>query len=359
MSALPWLREAAASARAHHVHSTVIALVVGAVTAGVLLLIGQAHRQNQSVLDEFEQPQFRTVTLADSGGTAMDWRLAAQVRSLSGVEAAWTAGDAFEVTNSHLPGAARVSARMIGGDFASLPIRLASGRFPHGPDEALLDAAGAAALGLGPSGGAVETDAGRSWAVVGVYQPLHEQAPRTALMEPVGAAPVRSLSVVVRDASQRADALAAVTALAGNRDLRITGALPPDDLGHRIGRQVGDGLLAVIVLVLVVGLMIVGLLAALSVRSRAAEFGRRRALGASRFGLMGLVVAQGLVVVAPAGVVGALAGGVAGVAAFGWLVPWPVAWWLTSVLVLGSCLAQLPSAASAALRDPVRVLRTP
>lgn len=359
MTALMWLREAVATARAHRVHSAVTGLVAALVTAGLLVLVGQAHHQNRIVLDSFNRPEFRTVTLSDTTGTALDWRLADQVGSLSGLETAWVVGDAFEVTNLHLPGEARVSARTIAGDLATLPITLISGRLPAGPAEALVDAAGAATLGLDDSGGAVEAASGRSWAVVGVYAPQHERAPQAVLVAPAAGASVRSLTVVVNDARQLDATLAEVTSVVGSRDLKISGGAPVGDLAAQLGRDVGDGMATTIAGVLAAGLLVVGLLAALTVRTRAPEFGRRRALGASRRGLVGLVLTQGLAVVTPAAVVGAAAGTSIDLVAYGWLVSPPLAWWLVAVLVLGSCVAQLPSAAAAALRDPVRVLRTP
>ncbi len=356
---LSWLREAVATARAHRVHSAVTGLVVALVTAGLLVLVGQARHQNQSVLDGFNRPEFRTATLSDPDGAALDWRLAEQVGNLSGLETAWVVGDAFEVTNLHLPRETRVSARMIAGELTALPITLLSGRLPTGPEEAVVDAVGAAALGLDASGGAVEAASGRTWAVVGVYEPLHERAPHAVLVAPAPWAPARTLSVVVRDATRLDAALAEITSVVGSRDLRVSGGSPTGGLAAQLGRDVGDAMAATIAGVLGVGLLVVGLLAALTVRTRAPEFGRRRALGASRSGLVGLVLAQGLAVVIPAAVAGAAVGTAIDLMTFGWLPPLALPWWLIGVLVLGSCLAQLPSAAAAALRDPVRVLRTP
>jgi putative ABC transport system permease protein len=115
----------------------------------------------------------------------------------------------------------------------------------------------------------------------------------------------------------------------------------------------------IVLTVMATSLLSLAFLSILMVHSRRQEFGRRRALGATRGAIVALVVVQGGIVVA----LGSLAGSVAGVALawlrFDTLMPWGVLVMLVVTTVCGSALAQIPSAVTAGLRDPVRVLRTP
>lgn len=108
-------------------------------------------------------------------------------------------------------------------------------------------------------------------------------------------------------------------------------------------------------LVLGVGLVIVSVSTYGAVAGRRRDFGRRRALGASRSAIVVLVLVQTAVV--------ACAGAALGVGVGLWAT-WslPSATLVTGVAlraVLVALLGAVPPALIAALRDPVRILRVP
>ncbi|MCB0913148.1 MAG: hypothetical protein KDB60_16190 [Propionibacteriaceae bacterium] len=353
-------RESWATVRAHRAHSLITGGVVALVMAATIVLVGQAHHQNQGVVDSFNRPELRTIVLTDTTRAgSLDWAQPEHLRSLSDLVTVWATSESFDVANPALPDRGRVSARMISPTWKQLPITLVSGRYPRSPGEALVDSASLAALGLDTSGGAVQSDALRSWAVVGVYRADYDGAPSSVLVAPVADAQAHSISVLVDDSSRVRTAVPDIVATLGDLDLRVDVAAALGDLGREVTRQVSDRTAETIVAALAVSLLVVALLSMLLVRSRHTEFGRRRALGCSRGSVMALVLAQGMAVVVPAAFGGSVLGIMVDVAAFGYLVPVAVPVWVLAAMVLGSCAAQLPSAAAAALRDPVLVLRTP
>lgn len=360
MNGLMLLREGWATVRAHRAHSLITGFGVALVMAGTVVLIGQSHQQNQAVVDSFNRPELRTVVLTDtSRAGSLDWRQPDRLLSLSSLTTAWATSESFDVANPAFAGGGRVSARMISPTWDQLPITLLSGRLPHGAGEAIVDSASAATLGLDTTGGAVESAALRSWAVVGEYRAEYEGAPTSVLVAPVPGGAVHSISVLVRDSAQLATAVPDVVAVVGDVNLRVDVAATLGDLGSQVSQEVSNRTAEMIVAALGVSLLVVSMLSMLMVRSRFPEFGRRRALGCSRAAVVGLVLVQGMGVIAPAAVAGALVGLIVDAVVFGFLVPPLVPAWVLTSMLLGGCIAQLPSAAVAALRDPVLVLRTP
>ena len=360
MNALMLLREAWATVRAHRAHSLITGAAVALVMAATIVLVGQSHSQNQSVVESFNRPELRTFVLTDtSRAGSLDWHQPDRLRSLSALSTAWATSEAFEVANPAFADGGRVSARMIGPAWDRLPITLVSGRLPRDDGEALVDSASAAALGLDATGGAVESAGLRSWAVVGQYRADYDGAPTSVLVAPASGGEVHSISVLVGDSAQLPTAVPDVVAVVGDVNLRVDVAATLGDLGRQVSKEVSDRTAETIVAALSVSLLVVSMLSMLMVRSRFPEFGRRRALGCSRAGVMGLVLVQGMAVVAPAAVLGALVGLVLDAVVFGFLMPPVVPLWVLTSMLLGGCVAQLPSAAVAALRDPVLVLRTP
>lgn len=363
MTASKLLREAWATARAGRAYSWFFGVIAFTVVVVVVLLSGQAAAQRAEVADTFNRAEYRTVEVIDDQGLdVIPWTAADLARRMTDVERAWTLSAAFEVTNAALPERGRVSARMLGGDWADLPIRLVNGRLPTGPAEALADESAAELLGLDPSGGALASVAGGQWAVVGTYAPLHARAPATVLVPRDEDAAVRSLSVTVSRLSQLdpvTTAVMSVTESTGPGQFVIDRSADAGRLDAAVTGTVGRHGVVIVVTTMATSAAVLALLSALMVHSRRQEFGRRRALGATRTTIVLLVVLQGATVVTAATLLGlAAATGVT------WLRfgRGPDITLLAAILVTtvgGSALAQVPSAVAAGLRDPVRVLRTP
>jgi len=366
------------SAKASRAFSVLFALISFAVLLLVVVLAGQARAQQASVDDEFSRPELRTVSIVDAQGLGViPWQTSNRAGALDLVEEAWVLGAAFEVENGAVPGLGRVSAQAIEAPWDSLPVDLESGRFPASRHEAVVDSGSAAALGIGPHGGWVVDARGAEWAVVGVYTPQHASAPSTVLVgrqqgdddgddgsdgDDDGGPAARSVTFTV---DRLADADLVATVVAGLTDSGAAGQLTVERSGDAQALQgavsgtVGRFGVMIVVTVMASSFVIVSFLSILMVHGRKQEFGRRRALGASRSTIVSLVVVQGTITVVTGAAAGALVGALVSWTRFG-IVPDPG--FVTAILlttVCGSVIAQLPSAVAAGVRDPVRVLRTP
>ncbi len=111
--------------------------------------------------------------------------------------------------------------------------------------------------------------------------------------------------------------------------------------------------------VLAAGLLLVALTLIGAVSQRRRDFGRRRALRASRSTVVALVLLQ----TSAAALVGVAAGGVAGLVLVNRLagsLPSPgFTFGVVVLTLLTALLAAVPPAVLAAYRDPVRILRVP
>ncbi|GGB71419.1 hypothetical protein N798_16685 [Knoellia flava TL1] len=356
------LGEAWSSALASRAFSILFGGLAGAVVLAVVLLTAQVQAQRESVRVAFEREQFRTVVLVDNQDKGvLPPEMPSRVSSLSTVTRAWSSSEAFEVSNGSLAEGARASAHMLEADWSRLPITLTSGRLPNGPDEAVVDDGSAAALGIDSTGGWVHDDLGRAWSVVGSFVPDHERAPRSVLVPWSGTTPPRSVTVVAGSAADVDATVSSAAGLAdvtGPTDLTVERSTDAAAIGGDVRSTVEAWAVVIVATVMGAGVLVLGLLSLLMVHSRRQEFGRRRALGAGRGAIVGLVVAQGVLVIALGAVAGAAAGSAVGWALWAQLVDPSLLAALVVATVALAVSAQVPSAVLAGLRDPVRVLRT-
>ena len=129
------------------------------------------------------------------------------------------------------------------------------------------------------------------------------------------------------------------------------------DLQRAVGGDLGGYRRALLLVVQATGGFLVAVVVLAEVLLRRRDLGRRRALGASRPGLLLLVVARTAVAATPGVVVGSALGTLA---AHAWAQPPPLAFAAgTGLLTMfAAMLAATPPALLAAWRDPVAVLRT-
>jgi putative ABC transport system permease protein len=224
----------------------------------------------------------------------------------------------------------------------------------------------AASLGLAQGAGAVEVGQ-RTIPVVAGFQACDALADLNAsvLVMPVESdtsASVRSIRVLARFPGAVAPLAAAILDVlgpdsAGKVSLQTSSALA--DVRSAVGGELGQYSRRLVLAAFGAGLVLVALVTYAAITQRRQDFGRRRALGATRTDIVAMVAIQS-----------ALTGGLgAGVGlALGSLIVLrmtggpPDAAFLGAVMVLAtyaSVLAAIPPALAAALRDPVRVLRVP
>ncbi|HEX5595497.1 MAG TPA: FtsX-like permease family protein [Micromonosporaceae bacterium] len=357
-------REAWASARALRGFSLTFAAIGFAVIAGLTVTVGQGLAQREAVLASFAAPDLRTFVLVDEGDAGvLPWGMATRTAALSTVEAAWMSSGATDARNTAFPQGRAVAARAVAGEWERLPLMLVGGRWPTAPDEAIIDVSSAQAAGLLDGLGSVRSDLGREWSIVGVYTLAHPRAP-SGVIFPADAdlEQPRSLHVTVADVDAVDKVAASVVALSDSTrpgEIRVDRSNDIAKLRDGVAGAVEKHGSTIVLSVMLGGALVLALVSLLMVNARRQEFGRRRALGATRLMIVGLVVVQGFMVITTASLLG-------GAAAAGYLwvrhsvlVPLDFLGWTVVAASLGGVAAQLPSAAAAGFRDPVRVLRTP
>lgn len=364
MSLVSLLRESWAAARAGRMFSLLYAAVAVVVVAVMVTLMGQAAAQRGAVEEMFESPGYRTVTLTSTGDAPeLTWDMAQAMDSFTAVESAWVSSAAFDVHNPALAGEGqRAAAREIAADWDELPIALVSGRLPTAGGEAVLEVTVAERLGIDATGGVVERGSGRQWAVVGFFESAHERAPTSVLVPAdVDSSQPHAATFTVASVA-RIDEVTSLVASAvgsGAGSLAVDRSDEVAMLQEVVTGSVSEYGVVIVATAMGSSLLTVLFLSLLTVHSRRQEFGRRRALGMTRADLVVLIAGQGLVVTLPAALLGAGIGTLIAAVAYQAVPSWVV---LGTVVTLQCCVAlvaQLPSAVSAGLRDPVRVIRSP
>lgn len=198
--------------------------------------------------------------------------------------------------------------------------------------------------------------------MVGTFESLHPRAPAGALVPSNLSGTGRSLSVTMTDLSYldaAASSVVSLTDAAGPGQVSVDRADDAVELGAEVTGTVAEHGRSIILTAMSAAIVVLAFLSILMVHSRSQQFGRRRALGATRTAIIALVLLQGAVVVSlatgPGLIVGTLASWIRydTVASTGFLLA------LGLASTLGTAVAQIPSAIAAGARDPVRVLRTP
>ncbi|NNH05702.1 ABC transporter permease [Cellulomonas fimi] len=360
--------DAARSVRAQPLTTATTALVVALVCVVVLLTTGRAAASERAVVASIDAVGTRLVTVSDGQGQAgLDASSVAEIARLDGVEWVFGLGPASDGTNAALPGRTGVAAlRPLVGDLPD-DVRLADGRAPAAPGEAVVGRGAAAALHLGDVAGGV-TDGRATVGVVGRFEAVGSLASLDDLVlyrpapDATDARTLRQVHVLVSDASLVPEVTEHVRAVLRVRDpsrVEVESSEGALRLREAVAGTLGATSRQLMLGVLGGGLVLVTVTVLGAVQGRRRDLGRRRALGASRSAIVALVLLQTL----GAGCLGALLGTVAGLAAAsawtGATPPWTFAAGVGTTAVLMGLVGAVPPALLAAFRDPVRILRVP
>lgn len=345
---------------AARVSSSITSLIIAGVCAAILSTTGQTVRAEQQVLSRIDAAGTRSIVISDVDGTAgLSPSAVERIASLSEVEWAVGFGPAFDVRPVANPGGAPVAVRAV---YGSLPPQVGAALPATGRGVAGVDAV--EVLGFLSSFGGVVGE-GTSLAIAGTFdavEPL-EFLNRTIITSPDGRNDaVRTIHVLVTDSRYVAQtARAALMVLAPEDPSSVTvqtsetlasvRAAVQGELG-RFGRRL-------ITLVLAAGLALTALNVYGSVTSRKRDFGRRRALGASRPAIVGLVCAQTGIVATVGASVGSTITGIVLYQTTGSPPDTSFAAAVIVLAVLTAVAAATPPSLIAASRDPVRILRVP
>ncbi len=358
--------EAVRIAASLRVPTSMTLAIVATCSLLVVGTIGQTVRAEQDVLGRIDQAGTRTIVVTDERGTAgLTCDTVRQIGRLSAVEWVVGLGFALDGRNVALPhaDATAVAVRTVWG---GLPPEISIlGRRPRA-GEAIVGPDAAASLRLAQGMGAVEIGQ-RTIPVVAGFRARDALADLngSVLVMPAESdadCPVRSIHILARSPGAVAPLVAAILEVlgpdsAGKVSLETSSALA--DVRSAVGGELGQYSRRLVLAAFGAGLVLVALVTYSAITQRRQDFGRRRALGATRTDIVVMVAIQ----TALTGGLGAGAG-----IAVGCLIVLrmtgglPDAAFLGAVMVLAtyaSVLAAIPPALAAALRDPVRVLRVP
>lgn len=356
------LAESLRISRASPAVSIVIALVTAATCALVLATAGRSAAAEQRVMDSIDRAGARLIVLTNSSGDGgPDVALADRAQRIAEVEWALGLGAAIDVRNEAVPGGGTVAGRGLYGG-APRDLILLSGRWPA-PGEAVIGERAIASLGLtSASGGLRSVDDVRHWDVVGTFRatgPL-EDLDRLVLTSPHPSDTLALLYAVVRSPERVAAASVALADVSGAGDssgLTVETSSELVALGSVVSGQLGAASRQQAMAAMVAGLAFETVTLYSVIGARRRDFGRRRALGATRSTLITLVMLQAFW---PA-TIGALAGSGAGtvllVSSESMLPPFDFVLAVAVLALVIAAIAAVPAAIAAALRDPVRILR--
>lgn len=343
----------------------VCALVVAAVCVVTLLTTGRTAATEAQVIASIDAVGTRLVTVTDATGSAgIDPSAPDLVATLEGVAWAFGVGPALATTNPAIGTVVggSTSARALVG---TLPpdASLTAGRAPVRPGEAIVGELARPVLGLSDVAGALSAE-GRTLAAVGqfaatgpleglgasvLYVPLADEAP-----------PVRYLYVLAEEGTDVVALAAAVEAIVpAHQPAAVEVDVPSGAIELRdvVSGTLGAASRNLMAVVLGTGLLLVAVTMTGAVAARRRDFGRQRALGATRLDVVvAVLVHSGL-----AGALGTAVGLGVGLAATwattGALPHARFTAGLAGLTLYVTLLGSLPPAVAAALRDPVRILR--
>lgn len=361
------LREAWVSAWARPVATGTTALVVAVVCLVTLATTGRTAATEHQVMSTIDSLGTRLITVVDTTGeSGIDASAVDQLIRLEGVEWAFGLGPARDVVIPAIgtaPSGTAVAARPVVG---GLPpdIALDVGRPPRA-GEAVIGARAAAALGLADTAGEVAIQ-GERVAVVGRF--VADGAFDT-LTDSVVTVPHAEQAPPLRYVYVRAADGYAVQSLARSIEALVPAANPATvevqisdnalQLRSVLSGTLGASARQLMAIVLGTGLLLVAVTVTGAVAARRRDFGRQRALGATRSAIVALVLTQSGIA-AGIGTLLGLAVGLPVTRVIAGALPSPAfTAGLATLAVLVGLLGAVVPAALAARRDPVRILRVP
>jgi len=358
------LRDAAGSARAQIAASVTLTLVLATMVFAVLVTTGQAAASEAQIVAQIDSAGTRLIVLSDDGGASgMQPSAPARLAGLSDVSWVIGLGAAVDVTNPALPlgrAASRVLVGVLPPDFVFV-----QGRPPR-PGEAVAGVGAAAALNLGPGLGRVQVPGADPVGVVGVFQAAGPLANLNNIVliatDPADAGQLRYIYVMATDVTV-IDRLeyAITTSTPVLNPAALTVETPSGAIAFRdvIAGRLGAASRQLMAVIMAVGAVVIAVTVLAATSSRRREFGRRRALGATRSTLVATLLAQTMIGAIPGILIGVAAGLATLHATTGLLPTWRFTAGVAGLTLLLTLAASTPIATLAAHRDPLRILRVP
>lgn len=340
------------------------ALVIAVVCVIIFATTGRSAATEAQVIDSVNSMGTRLITVIDNTGKAgIDHSAVEKLEALEGVEWAFGMGPAETLSNPAVGVTMSVAPpmRTVIGDLPPAVV-LTHGRAPAS-GEMILGVDAQQALGLSQASGTVAAG-DVVFPVVDSFTADGELSALTGwgLLPTDDVVPLRYVYVLAEphtDVASLARAVEAVLPAAIPGGVSIEMPAQAIQLREVLAGTLAGGSRQMMILTLLTALVLTSITMSGAVAARRRDFGRQRALGASRSAISVAVIVQSLV----AGVVGV---------SVGLLVGLPVTFFSSGhlpslrfvagsvvLLLLVAVMGSLPPAVVAARRDPVRILRVP
>ena len=351
------VREAVVSAVSGRLASITTIVLVAGMCAAVLLTSGRAVGAQQQVLSSIDEAGTRAILIRATPDAGLDSTVLDRLAPVGGIETAFALGPAEDVRNTSLPDGAPVPVRDYWGPVLTTATDAS---------QVVLSPRAVEELGMLVAAGSVTRSNGTILSVKGLIAdpgPLADFEPLALTpREPEDTGRVAIVVVVTSDAHLVAavtDTIRPLIAAADPSAVSITDSEALATLRGTVQAQLGafGSTLAAGVLALT-GLLVAIVQSAL-VLLRRKDFGRRRALGATRGLIAALILIQTASLATAGAAVGVAASAIT-LSALGDPLPSVDYTAAVALLALGvSVAAAIVPAILAARRDPIRELRVP
>ena len=360
------VREAWASAASQPIASVVTGLVVVAMILTVMLTTGRTVGAEQRILGSIDDAGTRTIQVRAETGAGLTSDVLDRIRSVEGIEWAAAFSSSVDATNTAVPDGTRVPIRLVyGSDLERLGIPATS---PLVGESAYASQVALDQFGLPDGVGSITSTSGAGYAVVGVIPTpdfLAGFEPLVLVPQPevIGDHTIISVLVVIVERPELvppvSDAVLSVLAVDDPSKISVQTSEALAQLRAIVQSQLGTFSRGLVLLTLAVSGILVAVVLFALVMMRRKDFGRRRALGATRGLIVGLLLTQTVLLT----VVGVILGLIASVVALALSGdPLPGLAFIIALAVLTvstAAIAALLPAFLASTREPIRELRVP
>ncbi|GAA2966009.1 ABC transporter permease [Microbacterium schleiferi] len=358
-------REAIATAVSQPVASLMTVVVVIGMILTVMLTTGRTVGAEQRVLGSIDEAGTRAIQVRAENGAGLTSDVLDRISTIEGIEWAAAFSSAIDATNTAVPDGTRVPVRLAYGTHLSLLGIPANSPLPG--ELAYASTSALDQLGLPDGAGSITTTAGTDFALAGVISVpdfLESFEPVVLAPQPnaTGDEAVNVLLVIAERPDLVTPVSNAVLSVLAVDDPSMISIETSESLAHLraiVQSQLGAFSRGLVLATLAVtGLLVAAILYAL-VTMRRKDFGRRRALGASRGLIVALLMIQTILLAAVGSALG-VATAVIALAASG--DPLPGMAFITALAILTivtAGIAALIPAVVASKREPIRELRVP
>lgn len=371
---LALVTEGLKATRSQPVPSIVSGLVIALICAIVCITVGRSDAAERQVLQTIDAATSRMILVSDNTGSAeIRSTSIPAIQSLQNVEWVIGVGAVSEMFNAAYPNpdpAAVVSHRNAYGDVTQA-FELAEGRVPQ-VGESIIGTTGLTSAGFTEPAGVLRTNTKsatpKTAQIVGSYVPQKElqfldgTAFTVAEETAENAETLRFVYVMATDAravTQLARDLEHALHTSSQTGVKIAEPAALTSLRQAVSGEMRQGAQTTLLLTMGIGLGLVTTTMFGATANRRRDFGRSRALGASKSAVMVLVLIQALA----SGILGAIIGLSAGlIYTYQTTQAIPSISFTASIGVLALITAatgSLPPALVAANADPVRIVRVP